>query len=103
MYEMFTGRPPYTGDNPTTILYQHLEGKAPPPRELNPNLIPELQTIIQKAMAVDPAQRFQSMEALGKNLIPLLKQAAAEGRTYEHSPCNTSDGGLRALRSRLAA
>lgn len=50
MYEMFTGRPPYTGDNPMTI--------------------------IQKAMAVDPAQRFQSMEALGKNLIPLLKQAA---------------------------
>ncbi len=50
MYEMYTGRPPYTGDNPMTI--------------------------IQKAMAVDPAQRFQSMEALGKNLIPLLKQAA---------------------------
>ena len=69
MYEMFTGRPPYTGDNPTTILYQHLEGKAPPPRELNSHLVPELQAIIQKAMAVDPAQRFQSMEALGKNQV----------------------------------
>src|SRR5262245_4037769 len=76
MYEMFTGRPPYTGDNPMTILYQHLEGKAPLPCELNPNLVPELQAIIQKAMAVAPAQRFQSMEALGKSLIPLLKQAA---------------------------
>jgi serine/threonine-protein kinase len=76
MYEMFTGRPPYTGDNPMTILYQHLEGKAPPPCELNPKLVPELQAIIQKAMAVAPSQRFQSMEALGKSLIPLLKQAA---------------------------
>ena len=35
MYEMFTGRPPYCGNNPMAILYQHLEGKATPPRELN--------------------------------------------------------------------
>ena len=74
MYEMFTGRPPYCGTNPMTILYQHLEGKATPPRELNAALAPELEAIVLKAMAVDPAQRFQSMEALGKSLIPLLKQ-----------------------------
>jgi serine/threonine-protein kinase len=55
------------------ILYQHLEGKATPPRELNAALVPELEAIILKAMAIDPAQRFQSMEALGKSLVPLLK------------------------------
>jgi eukaryotic-like serine/threonine-protein kinase len=76
MYEMFTGRPPYCGNNPMTILYQHLEGKATPPRELNAALAPELEAIVLKAMAVDPAQRFQSMEALGKSLVPLLKQSA---------------------------
>jgi eukaryotic-like serine/threonine-protein kinase len=76
MYEMFTGRPPYCGNNPMTILYQHLEGKATPPRELNAALEPELEAIILKAMAVDPEQRFQSMEALGKSLVPLLKQSA---------------------------
>jgi serine/threonine-protein kinase len=75
MYEMFTGRPPYLGNNPMAIVYQHLEGKAVPPRELNPTLPPELELIIQKAMAIDPEQRFPSMEALGKSLIPLLKQA----------------------------
>jgi eukaryotic-like serine/threonine-protein kinase len=74
MYEMFTGRPPYYGNNPMTILYQHLEGKATPPRELNAALAPELEAIVLKAMAVDPAQRFQTMEALGKSLVPLLKQ-----------------------------
>jgi len=57
------------------ILYQHLEGKATPPRELNMHLAPELEAIIQKAMAADPVQRFQSMEALGKSLMPLLKQS----------------------------
>lgn len=76
MYEMFTGRPPYQGDNAMAILYQHLEGKATPPCELNPTLTPQLQAVIQKAMAVDPAQRFQSMEELGKYLIPLLRQSA---------------------------
>jgi serine/threonine-protein kinase len=76
MYEMFTGRPPYQGDNAMAILYQHLEGKATPPCELNPTLTPQLQAVIQKAMAVDPAQRFQSMEELGKHLIPLLRQSA---------------------------
>ena len=75
MYEMFTGRPPYCGLNPMAILYQHLEGKATPPRELNMHLAPELEAIIQKAMAADPVQRFQSMEALGKSLMPLLKQS----------------------------
>ena len=69
------GRPIW-GNNPMAIVYQHLEGKAIPPREVNPNLPPDLELIIQKTMAVDPAQRFQSMEALGKSLIPLLKQAA---------------------------
>jgi serine/threonine-protein kinase len=75
MYEMFTGRLPYCGNNPMAILYQHLEGKATPPREVNAALAPELEAIILKAMAVEPAQRFQSMEALGKSLIPLIKQA----------------------------
>ena len=76
MYEMCTGRPPYCGNNPMAILYQHLEGKATPPRELNAALPPELEAIILQAMAVEPAQRFQSMEAFGKSLIPLLKQSA---------------------------
>jgi serine/threonine-protein kinase len=75
MYEMFTGRPPYCGTNPMAILYQHIEGKATPPRELNMHLAPELEAIIQKAMAADPVQRFQSMEALCKSLMPLLKQS----------------------------
>ncbi|MGE3536098.1 MAG: HEAT repeat domain-containing protein [Candidatus Tectimicrobiota bacterium] len=75
MYEMCTGRAPYGGSNPMSILYQHLEGKAPPPRTVNPTISPELEAVISKAMAVDPGQRFQSMEALGKSLVPLIKQA----------------------------
>lgn len=73
-YELCTGRPPYLGGNPMSILYQHLEGKATPPRELNPHISEPLEALIMKAMALDPAQRFQTMELMGKNLIPLIKQ-----------------------------
>ena len=85
MYEIFTGRPPYTGDNPMAILYQHMEGKATPPCELNPQLPPDLEALIQKAMAVDPEQRFQSVEELGKSLILVFKQS-----TPQSTPQSTS-------------
>lgn len=72
MYEMFTGTAPYTGADPLAILFQHVEGKASPPRTCNPNLPPGLDAVILKAMAVDPAQRFQDMEAFEKSLLPFL-------------------------------
>jgi serine/threonine-protein kinase len=72
MYEMFTGVTPYTGVDPVSILFQHVEGKAVPPCTLNPHIPPALEAIILTAMAVDPDQRFQSMEAFEQSLIPLL-------------------------------
>ena len=72
MYEMFTGSAPYTGVDPVSILFQHVEGKAVPPRMLNPHIPPALEAIMLTAMAVDPEQRFQSMEAFEKSLITLL-------------------------------
>src|SRR5262249_31343223 len=63
MYEMFTGSVPYTSADPVAILFQHVEGKAIPPRTINPNISPALEAVILKAMAVDPEHRFQDMEA----------------------------------------
>lgn len=64
MYEMFTGVPPYSRGDHMAVMYQHVQGKARPPQELNPNLPPGLADLIMKAMAVDKAKRFQSMEEL---------------------------------------
>ncbi|MGD8885390.1 MAG: HEAT repeat domain-containing protein [Gammaproteobacteria bacterium] len=60
MYEMFTGSPPYTGEESVGIMFQHVEGNPIPPREINSEIPLELQNIILKAMAIDPANRFQS-------------------------------------------
>ena len=64
MYEMFTGVPPYSRGDHMAVMYQHVQGKARPPLEINPNLPAGLPDLIMKAMAVDKAKRFQSMEEL---------------------------------------
>ncbi|MDQ2639304.1 MAG: HEAT repeat domain-containing protein [Pseudomonadota bacterium] len=64
MYEMFTGVPPYARGDHMAVMYQHVQGKARPPQELNPKLPPGLAELITKAMAVDKAKRFQSMDEM---------------------------------------
>jgi serine/threonine protein kinase len=74
MYEIFTGRPPYVADDPMAILFQHVEGNPTPPRQLKPDMPPAVEAIILKAMWVDPAKRFQSMDDLRRSIFALSKQ-----------------------------
>lgn len=68
MYEMFVGRAPYSGDESMAILFQHVEGKVIPPREINADIPTALEAVILKAMAVDPEQRFQTFDELRREL-----------------------------------
>src|SRR2546430_973265 len=63
LYEMVTGVPPYTRGDHMSVMYQHVQGKARPPQEVNPSLPPGLAELVMRAMAVDKTKRFQSMEA----------------------------------------
>lgn len=60
MYEMMTGRPPYDGESPVAVAIQHINGGAPMPSTLNPNIPGGLEQIIMKAMAHDPNDRYES-------------------------------------------
>jgi eukaryotic-like serine/threonine-protein kinase len=64
LYEMFTGVPPYARGDHMAVMYQHVQGKARVPQELNPKLPPGLSDLVMKAMAVDKAKRHQTMEEL---------------------------------------
>ena len=74
MYEIFTGRPPYVADDPMAILFRHVEGNPTLPRQLKPEIPAAVETIMLKAMWVDPAERFQSMDDLRKSILALSKQ-----------------------------
>jgi serine/threonine-protein kinase len=62
MYEMLTGIPPYSRGDHMAVMYQHVQGKARAPQEINPTLSANLAECVVKAMAVDKAKRFQTME-----------------------------------------
>ena len=64
LYEMLTGGPPYHRGDHMSVMYQHVQGKARPPVEANPALPQELSDLVMRAMAVDKAKRFASMDDL---------------------------------------
>jgi serine/threonine-protein kinase len=64
LYEMLTGVPPYSRGDHMSVMYQHVQGKARPAIEANPNLPPDLAEVVSRAMAVDKTKRFQSMDEL---------------------------------------
>ena len=60
MYEMMTGRPPYDGESPVAVAIKHINGGAPAPSTLNPNIPAGLEQIIMKGMALDVKDRYSS-------------------------------------------
>ena len=64
MYEMLTGKLPYTGDSAVEIAVKHMNTEAVPLREINPKIPEELERITLKAMSTDIENRYQSADEL---------------------------------------
>ncbi|WP_188188873.1 Stk1 family PASTA domain-containing Ser/Thr kinase [Nonomuraea sp. SYSU D8015] len=60
LYELLTGQPPFTGDSPVAIAYQHVREEPIPPSQIDREIPQWADAIVLKAMAKDPAQRYQS-------------------------------------------
>ncbi len=67
-YEMLTGTPPYTKGDHMSVMYQHVQGKAPLCEELNPNIPAALAKVVKTAMAVDKLKRYSSMDDMRQAL-----------------------------------
>ena len=76
MYEMMTGRPPYDGDSPVAVAIQHINGGAPLPSSLNPNIPAGMEQIIMKCMALEPKDRYASATELLNDLEEFRKNPA---------------------------
>ena len=71
LYEAATAVLPFPEEEPLIALMRKIaKGGAPPPSSHRPGLPPEFDTLVAKAMAVDPAARFDSVHELGKALLP---------------------------------
>lgn len=61
LYELATGRLPYNAETPMAVVIKHIYDPLPLPRSLNPALPPAVETIILKALAKDPEDRYDSV------------------------------------------
>src|SRR6266566_1391212 len=60
LYELFTGRPPFSGDSPVAIAYQHVRENPVPPSQVDPEIPRWADAIVLKAMAKSPSDRYQN-------------------------------------------
>jgi eukaryotic-like serine/threonine-protein kinase len=72
MYEMFAGVPPYSRGDHMSVMYQHVQGKARQPIEINKELPLELNNLVMRCMSLDKAKRAQSMDELRLSLEKFL-------------------------------
>jgi HEAT repeat protein/tRNA A-37 threonylcarbamoyl transferase component Bud32 len=72
MYEMFAGVPPYSRGDHMSVMYQHVQGKARQPIEINKELPVELNALVMKCMSLDKAKRAQTMDELRLSLEKFL-------------------------------
>ena len=68
LYEMLAGRPPFTGESPVAIAYKQVNEAPLPPSELNPEVSPSLDAVVMRALAKNPANRYQSAEEFAEDL-----------------------------------
>lgn len=68
LYEMLTGKVPFTGPNAFIIMNERLLNNPVPPREIDPSITPQLQEIIYRAIEREPAKRYQSARELARDL-----------------------------------
>ena len=68
LYEMLTGKVPFQGPNPFAIMNDRLLNNPTPPREIDPNISPQLQEIIYRAIERDPKNRYPNTSELVRDL-----------------------------------
>ncbi len=78
LYEMLTGRPPFTGDSPMSVAFQHVSTEAPAPTALNADVPLPLDTVVAKAMRKDPNGRYQSADEMRADLVSVLRGQSVE-------------------------
>ncbi len=72
LYEMLSGVPPYARGDHMSVMYQHVQGKARPPIDINKELPVELNNLVMKCMSLDKAKRAQTMDELRVSLEKFL-------------------------------
>ncbi|MEK0378900.1 Stk1 family PASTA domain-containing Ser/Thr kinase, partial [Corynebacterium mastitidis] len=82
LYELLTGNPPFQGETPFAVAYQHVQEEATPPShfiaDLTPTAAVNVDSVVLTAMAKHPADRYQSADAMAADLELLSRNAVTQ-------------------------
>jgi eukaryotic-like serine/threonine-protein kinase len=81
LYELLTVRPPFVGDSPVAVAYQHVREQPQPPSDFDPEITPVMDAIVLKALVKDPSHRYQSAEEMRMDI-----KACLDGRPRPSAP-----------------
>ncbi|MFC0532847.1 Stk1 family PASTA domain-containing Ser/Thr kinase [Phytohabitans kaempferiae] len=81
IFELLCGHPPFVGDSPVSVAYQHVREDPRAPSEINPEVNPDIDAIVLKALAKNPLNRYQSAQEMRADLL-----RAAAGRPVMATP-----------------
>ncbi|MEV4712184.1 Stk1 family PASTA domain-containing Ser/Thr kinase [Micromonospora sp. NPDC049374] len=86
LFELLCGHPPFVGDSPVSVAYQHVREAPPTPSDLNPDVNPAVDAIVLKALSKNPLNRYQSAGEMRADLL-----RAAAGRPVLATPVMRED------------
>lgn len=96
LYELLALRPPFTGETPLSVVYQHVQDAPVPPSEVSHGVPPELDGLVMRSLAKEPDDRFQSaeeMRGLIQYSLQMLQQQGGHTGTWNTGPVDMHDGG----------
>ncbi|MCW2876933.1 MAG: protein kinase [Sphaerisporangium sp.] len=85
LYELLTGQPPFTGDSPVAIAYQHVREDPIPPSQIDPDIPQWADAIVLKAMAKDPAHRYQGAAEMRADIQRAMSGMPVDAQTMAMS------------------
>jgi eukaryotic-like serine/threonine-protein kinase len=94
LFELLTGTPPFTGDSPVAIAYQHVREDPKAPSEIDPSVTAELDAIVLKALNKNPMNRYQSAAEMRSDLVRALS-----GQAVQATPVMSDDERTELMRA----
>ncbi|NUQ61127.1 MAG: protein kinase [Pirellulales bacterium] len=86
LFELLSGRLPFVGPNPTSVLVAHSTQPVPEIREICPQVSASLATVVRKGLAKEPADRYPTCKALAVAFRAAVGQTGAAGVVHHHCP-----------------
>ena len=94
LYELLTGKLPFSGETPLEIAMKHLSEIPTAPSELRPDISADLDMVVLRALAKDPEDRFQSAEEMERELARVASGSGVTAETAEAATAVLAGAGL---------